>query len=421
MAERIGLVNATIFDGTGRDPYGPATLVIEGNRIMSVGPTDQISVPREAQVFDMSGHTVMPGLIDAHTHLHLIEATFWGGSSQFPGATYAYLVARNIERTLLHGFTTIRDAGGLDPSFKFAKNRGLFKGPRMYISCSSLSQTGGHSDFRNRHERGCPAAGHPLEPPPGVCDGVDQVRQVAREQLRSGADQIKIMAGGGAASPTDLLDTPQFTVEEIAAAVYEARAVKKSVMAHVYVPEGIKNCAKAGVHSIEHGNFIDEESAFIMKEQGMYLVPTLSAYELLSRYGRGQGVPEPTMEKLEVAKGAAEQGLEIGLATGLRIGSGSDIYGPNGDMKGLEIALKASVMGSTNALVSATRTNADMIGMGDELGTLEPGKLADLIAVHGDPVTDVSVLQDEQKIAMVFLDGQQVKGPGYNWRFAVGN
>ena len=261
MGETIVFQNANIIDCTGKDPYN-GTVVVSGNRISYVGPVDQASIPRGSKVVDMAGKSLLPGLIDAHTHIAIVDTRFFAQNVDYPGAIYPYAVAQNLKSTLQHGFTTIRDAGGCDWSFKVAVERGMIPGPRMFISCAFLSQTGGHGDFRERHDRDPHESYHSIMPTPAICDGVDQVRQAAREQLRTGADQIKIMAGGGAASPTDPLDATQFTFEEIAAAVYEASVVKKPVMAHVYIPEGIKNCANAGVRSIEHGNFLDEEIAF---------------------------------------------------------------------------------------------------------------------------------------------------------------
>lgn len=413
MTESIVFQNATIFDSTGRDPYGPGTVVVSEGRIQAVGPASQVTAPRDARVIDLGGKTVMPGLIDAHAHVGFVEQEFAVNTeNRHPGAIYAYTVAAHIKATLMHGFTTIRDAFGCDWTFKLAVERGIIEGPRMFVANSALSQTGGHADMRQRHDRSEPRRWHPLMPPAAIGDGVAEVRNMAREQLRTGADHLKIMAGGGAASPTDPLDAPQFTVEELSAAVYEAAAVKKPVMAHVYVPEGIKNCVEAGIRSIEHGNFLDEESAFMMRERGTFLVPTLTVYELVSRHGREQGVAEGTIEKISFAKGAAPQSVEIAMAAGVSIGSGSDVYGPNGNRKALELELKAAVMGSVKSLISATQTNAELLGMGSEIGTLEPGKLADLIVVDGNPVDDITLLQDETKITIVMQSGRLVKESG---------
>ena len=410
MAETLVLQNAIIFDSTGADPYGPGTVVISGDRITAVGPSSQVAVPRDATIIDASNHTVMPGLIDAHTHVGTVDNSFGANyEDNHPGAIYAFSVARVLRETLMAGFTTIRDAGGCDYSFKLAVQSGTIPGPRIFTSQAYISQTGGHGDMRQRHDRGEPRAGHRLQPRPSICDGVPQVRQAAREQLRTGADQLKVMAGGGAASPTDPLDSPQFTVEEIAAAVYEARAVKKKVMAHVYVPEGIKNCVEAGVHSIEHGNFLDEEGASLMKENDMYLVPTLTVYELIAERGREQGISELTIEKINFARGAGRQSVEIAMTAGVNIASGADLFGQNYGLKAVEMALKADIMGPVASLVSATRTNAELLGRSDDIGTLEPGKLADLIMVRGNPVDDITILQDADNIPLVIQAGRVVK------------
>ena len=415
MAETIVLQNATIFDSTGREPYGPGTVVIEGDRIAAVGPSGQISVPRDATVVDSGGRTIMPGLIDAHTHVGTVDNSFGSNfEDNHPGAVYAFSVARVLRDTLLAGFTTIRDAGGCDHSFKVAVQSGIILGPRIFTSQSFISQTGGHGDSRQRHDCADPRPGHRLAPRPAIADGVPEVRRAAREQLRTGADQIKIMAGGGAASPTDPLDSPQYTVEELAAAVYEARAVKKRVMAHVYVPEGIKNCVQAGVRSIEHGNFLDEESASLMREHGMYLVPTLTVYDLIAERGREQGISEVTIEKINQARGAGPQSVEIAMAAGVNIASGADLFGENSGLKAVELEHKAKVMGPIASLVSATRTNAELLERSHEIGTLEPGKLADLIMVNGNPVDDITILQDAANIPLVMQEGRVVKweGPG---------
>ena len=402
--------DATILDCTGRDPIVGGAVVVSGERIEAVGRGDQISVPRDARVVDLGGKTLMPGLIDAHAHMALVEAKISGFEALHPGAVYAFSVARNIENTLMQGYTTIRDAGGCDWSFKLAVERGLIKGPRMFVSNGVISQTGGHGDHRQRHNRGDPHQEHPLMAPASIADGVDQVRLAAREQLRTGADQIKVMAGGGAASPTDAVDDPQYTVEELAAAVYEARAVKKYVLAHVYVPQGIKNCVEAGVRSIEHGNFLDEESASLMKEHGVFLVPTLAIFELVSRHGREYGAPESMIEKINGIRDVGPQSLEIAKAIGLKIGSGSDVFGPYAVSRALSLELQAAVLGAMGSIISATRTNAELLGVADDIGTLEPGKLADLIVIDGDPLADISILQDEENVNLVMQSGRVVKG-----------
>ena len=215
-------------------------------------------------------------------------------------------------------------------------------------------------------------------------------------------------------SPTDALDVPQFTVEELAAAVYEAKAVKKYVMAHVFTPEGINNCAQAGVASVEHGTFLDEESAAMMRQQGMYLVPTLSIVKLISQRVEEGGLPDFVAEKLPLVRESAPEAVRIAMEAGVAIASGSDVYGPNAPNRAWEIELKAQIMGPMAAIISATKTNAQLLGMQDHLGTLEAGKIADLIAVSGNPLEDVSLLKEAAKVKMVVQGGLVVKGDQLN-------
>ena len=414
MADTVVLTNANIIDCTGRDPISRGAVVIENGRIQSIGPMDQLSSPRDANVIDLGGKTVLPGLIDAHAHVAMVEDNARENTANnHPGAVYAYSVAQAMETTLIHGFTTVRDAGGCDWSFKLAQERGMIKGPRTFVSGMYTSQTGGHGDFRPRHDRTDPCAQwHPVMPPAAVCDGEAEVRRTARDLLRTGADQIKAMAGGGAASPTSLIDAPQFTVEELAAIVYEAGVVRKPVMAHVYVPEGIKNCVETGVTTIEHGNFLDEECAFLMKEHGMFLVPTLAVYELRSNPAPELNIPDYVVEKLNYVKDAGPQSVEIANSVGVKIGSGSDCGGSLQARKAVELELQARVTGPMQALISATAVNAQLMGLGDQIGTLEPGKLADLIVVDGDPLADIRILQDEKKIPLIMQSGRIVKNNG---------
>ena len=408
--DTYALCNANIIDCTGRDPIAGGTLVVSGDRIQDVGAANSVSIPRDARMVDVGGRTVMPGLMDAHAHMALLEAKIAEYEDKHPGAVFAYSVARNIKNTLMQGYTTIRDTGGCDWSFKESVERGMIPGPRMFVSNGPISQTGGHGDHRLRHDRRSEHHDHPLMAGSAIADGADQVRFATRWQLRTGADQIKIMAGGGAASPTDAVEDPQYTVEELAAAVYEARAVRKYVCAHVYVPEGIMNCVKAGVRSIEHGNFMDEESASLMKESDVFLVPTLAIFEMSSRYGRKNGAPESMLQKINAVRDVGAQSLEIAQSVGLKIGSGSDVFGPYAEGRALSLELQAGVLGPMESLICATRNNAELFGIVDEVGTLEAGKLADVIIVDGDPLEDIRILQDQDNVKVVLQSGRVVKG-----------
>ena len=242
-----------------------------------------------------------------------------------------------------------------------------------------------------------------------LCDSPGQVRRAARDQLRRGATQIKVMASGGAMSPTDELEHAQFTVEELAAAVHEARAVGSYVMAHAYGPQAIANALEAGVASIEHGNLLDEATAAAMKRRGAWLVPTLITYELIDSPDPGERLTPDNLRKTRQAKERSEEAVRIALDAGVPIGSGSDLLGAMQPYKTKEFALKARVMGNMAALVSATAANARLFRMDDRIGTVEEGKLADLIAVQGNPVDDITVLEAPDNVKLVMKEGAVLK------------
>src|SRR5947209_15835017 len=264
-------------------------VVVEDGLIRRIGTASGPAAPREARVIDCQGRTLMPGLLDAHVHLALLDLDP-AAEAAIPPAVLALRIKNEIEATLEAGFTTVRDAGGLDWGFKQAVRLGLIRGPRMFISGAFISQTGGHGDHRARTDRGTFPVIPGLTSESILADGADEVRRAAREVLRRGADQVKVMASGGAASPSDELDHVQFSVDELAAAVDVAGAVGSYVLAHAYGPRAIQNCLKAGVRSIEHGNFLDEETAEqMLRKSDTFLIPTVITYELMSRLQPGDG------------------------------------------------------------------------------------------------------------------------------------
>jgi imidazolonepropionase-like amidohydrolase len=235
------------------------------------------------------------------------------------------------------------------------------------------------------------------------------VRRAVRNQLRRGADQIKIMAGGGVASPTDPLESVQYQPDELRAAVAEAQAAGTYVLAHAYTPESIRAAVEAGVRSIEHGNLIDDATADLMAARGTFLVPTFVTYEKLHEHGRERGLTTAQLDKLDLVLGSGLDGLRRAHQAGVRIGSGSDLLGDLARYKARELAIKASVIGNDAALVATTRTNAELIGIADEVGTVEPGKRADLLVVDGDPLADIGVLQDQDNLVAIVKAGEIYK------------
>ena len=401
--------NATLLDCTGADPAPRSTVTVDDRRILRVLRGGDAPVPRDARMIDCGGRTLMPGLTDAHVHAAIVETDPAKARGEAP-ATLALRIARVLEETLDAGFTTIRDAFGLDWGFAQATERGLVRGPRILFMGSCLSQTGGHGDWREPHHAHAPVEGIPgLAAMPRICDSPDEMRRAAREILRTGAHGIKLMAAGGCMSPTDEIDHTQFTVEEMAAACYEATTVGKPTLAHVYTPKSILNALAAGVRSIEHGNFLDEESAAAMWRAGAFFVPTLTTYEAISTYGAAQGIPQKMLDKIARARAGGARSLEVARAAGLPICSGSDVLAAMQPLKTMELSLKAAVLGAHDAILSATRTNAALFGLADEIGTVEEGKRADLIVVDGQPLDDVACLQDARNVRVVMRDGQVTK------------
>ena len=404
------LTNAVLIDCAGEEPRERASVVVEGERIAEVRLGDSGAASGHDAVVDCSGMTLMPGLTDAHVHIGAVDVNILDQHREHPSNLVALMMGRILEDTLQQGFTTVRDAGGADWSFKAAVERGIVEGPRLLVSDRPLSQTGGHGDWRRSTETQspeifCPTAGMRSV----VCDGADEVRRAAREQLRLGADQIKVMASGGAMSPADELSATQYALEELRAAVEEAEAARTYVMAHAYNDESVRNCLESGVRSIEHGNLIDEETARLMAETGAYLVPTLVTYEALSEEGRDYGVPGDVIRKIDEARALGIRALRFAYEAGVRIASGSDLLGPLQDRKARELAIKTEVMSPMESLVSATRTNAELFGMEDEIGTVEEGKLADLLVVEGNPLEDMAVLQKKGNLKLIMKGGKIVK------------
>ena len=401
--------HATVLDCTGRDPQRDARVVVEDGRIRRIGANSGPGGPKDARVIDCQGRTLMPGLLDAHVHLALIDLDA-AAEAALPPAVLALRIKNVIEATLDAGFTTVRDAGGLDWGFKEAIRLGLIRGPRIFISGAFISQTGGHGDHRAQTSRASFPVVPGLSSETILADGADSVRRAAREVLRRGADQVKVMASGGAASPTDELDHVQFSVPELAAAVDVAGAVGTYVLAHAYGPGAIQNCVKAGVRSIEHGNFLDETTADqMLAATDVFLVPTVITYELLAAREAGGGWTPDMVRMIRQGLSGDYDFLGLAYEKGLRIGSGSDVLADMQGEKGKEIACQARVMGAMNAIIAATRTNAALMRIEKEVGTVEEGKRADLIVLDRDPLEDPEVFADPHHVRMVMRGGDVVK------------
>lgn len=362
-----------------------------------------------ARVVDLGGRVLMPGLIDCHVHIHpLILPTT---PTMLPSLINAHAMV-TLEGMLMRGFTTVRDAGGADAGHRQAVERGLVKGPRLFVAGRAISQTGGHGDPRtssNQFEP-CPCASYL----PGfglgrLADGVPEVRKAVRDELRQGADQIKLMAGGGVTSQSDPIDQLQYADEEMAAVVDEATRSHTYVMAHVYTAEGIRRCIEHGVRTIEHGNLIDEATAKFAAEAGAYMVPNLICYDNLGKRGLELGYTADSMAKLSDVAEAAERSLDIADRAGLKLAYGTDIS-RSPELQSDEFLLRAAVQKPADIIRSATVIGAEVVRMPGKLGVVAAGASADLLAIDGDPLEDLSVLTGDGKdMAMIMKQGVFVK------------
>ena len=401
------LRGATLIDGTGRDPVNDASVVIDGDRIIAADEHSSNGKAR-GDVVDVGGLTLLPGLIDAHSHLGIVNLT----DGRAPAAVTAARIFRNCELALDAGFTTVRDVGGIDGGVAQAVALGLIPGPTILPSGPILCQTGGHGDEsppfalgHHVHDHGLPGLTEMGKP----CDGPEEVRVAARDVLRRGATQIKVCVSGGVLSFTDRMEDAQFTVEELKAAVAEADARDTYVTAHAHNTKGIRNGLAAGVACFEHGTFLDAETAAAMAEAGAYLVTTFAVTRVLAENADAWGIPPELLPRMNGVEDAMARSLKLAREAGVVVGSGSDILGPEQDRRGLEITIRAELEDPMQAIVATTATNAQILRRADDIGTVEVGKRADIVAFDGNPLTDPKLFDDPSKVVLVIKDGQIVK------------
>ena len=397
-ASDLTVINATVIDGLGNAPVRGGVRVRDG-RITEVGP--QVRAAAAEQVLDADGASVLPGLIDAHCHAF---ATYLTGTEGIPMTYVGIHGARRLSAALRRGFTTVRDPAGGDPAFARAGREGLYASPRYLYTGDPLSQTGGHGDPRAPESSACL---HSSE----VVDGVDAVRAAARERFRQGAHAIKMMTSGGVISPSDPIAVPQYSAEEIRAVVDEANRRGSYVIAHSYSAESVRHSVINGVRSIEHGNLIDAATAELMAEHDAFLVPTLAAYDAMSRRAAALGLPEVSMRKNAEVLDAGQQAIELARDAGVRVGFGSDLMGDleNEQLNGLR--LQSAVLGVLETIRSATSVNADLIQR-DDLGRLTPGAVGDLLILSGDVLDEPQLLFDDTRPRTVVRSGMIMVEPG---------
>jgi imidazolonepropionase-like amidohydrolase len=404
---RTAVINARVFDSVRGVLQDAGTIVIEGETIVEV--TQEPRSLGDAQLIDAAGRVVLPGLIDAHVHVTAVTHDIVRLSSTPPSLITAQSKGV-MEGMLQRGFTSVRDAAGADFGLQEAVQQGLLQGPRLFIAGWPITQTGGHADSRPKgtREMFCTCAGLGLFG--AIADGVGEVRRAVREQVRNGANQIKVMAGGGIASPTDPIDGTQYSMEELRAIVEEAQAANLYVMAHAYSPRAVTRAVQAGVRSIEHGNLIDEATARLMKQEGVWLVPTLATYAALDAEGQKLGWSAQMMEKLARVRAKGIESIQIAKAHGVSMALGTDLLGAMHPRQNEEFALRAGALSPVEILQSATISAARLMGQEGRIGALMRGAFADLLIVQGDPTRDASVLsRPDAAIKLVMKAGAVVR------------
>lgn len=404
--------NGTVIDGNGGDPITNGAILLQDNKIRAVGRKASISLPdSDIQMIDAKGGTILPGLIDTHVHLMLEEVNMMQQLTT-PFSYNFYKAVGNMERTVLAGITSVRDAGGADLGTKQAVENGLVLGPRMQISIAILTITGGHGDGWLPSGADFGLFSEYPGMPNGRCDGVEEVRQKVREVLRAGAEIIKVCATGGVLSPTDHPEFTQFTQEELEVMVQEAafrRGVK--VMAHAQGAEGIKNAVRAGIHSIEHGIYLDEEAIELMLAHGTFLVPTLLAPLSVVEIAEEKGtMPEWGVRKAKETIEIHSESISRAYQAGVKIAMGTDAGVMAHGTNLRELALMCNIgMSPMESIVATTKLAAECLGWQDRVGTLTVGKLADVIVSKVDPLQNMQALTDGEQIGLVVKDGRIIK------------
>ena len=403
MASSVLFKNMELLDPRWDSARGGYQVLVEGETIKEV--SDKPISAAKAQVVDCGKRTLMPGLIDCHVHVMLSEVNI----RALEAIPLTLMTARSAElmRGMIdRGFTTVRDTGGADWGLKTAVDTGLLAGPRLFISGRAIGPTGGHSDSRRRTDYGtscgcCNAMVHGM----AIADGADEVRKTVREQMRQGADHIKLMCSGGVASPYDPIDSLQFTVEEITAAVEEAHAFGRYTLAHAYTPEAITRAVSCGVRTIEHGNLIDAASAKLMAKKGAYMVANLVTYFAMRERAAEFGMTRDMLDKNEMVIDGGLKSLEICKKAGVKVGYGSDLLGQLHYEQSKEFIFRREVHTPLEVIRQATLVGAEIVRMEGKLGVVEPGAFADLILVDGDPVKKLELFLDEGAHLPVIMKG----------------
>ena len=398
--------NVRLVDGLADRPR-PVELLVEEGTVREL--SERAIVSPNADVVDGAGRVVMPGLIDAHVHV-VAGTPDLALNALLPDSLVAAR-AGGIMRGMLHrGFTTVRDVGGADWGLKQAQAEGAITGPRLVISGKALSQTGGHTDSRGRFDRRDRSYfDRQLGSLGRLVDGVPEVRRACREEIKEGADFIKVMANGGVSSPTDPIVFLGFSREELAAAVEEAGNADTYVSAHLYTDDAIRRAVELGVYSIEHANLVEPATARMIAERGFVCVPTLVTFEALKEEGASLGLPSVSVAKVDDVRLAGLRSLDILQSAGVTMAYGTDLLGAMHRHQSREFAIRGQVLPAQEVIASALGVAGRLLRMEERIGILEPGAYADLLLLDGDPLSDLKVLADPARMPVIMQGGHFVR------------
>lgn len=400
--------NGTLIDGTGKPPVNDEVILIKDDIIEYIGPEDSLKLPNaKIKKIDADGGFLLPGFIDSH--LHLMANGFHMEDNMYnPLSLFFYNGVENMRRTVNAGVTTVRDCGLADYGVKMAVEKGLIKGPRMQISISPLSITGGHFDFwlKSGFDMKISYPGYP----DSICDGVEDVRRKVREVMRAGAEVIKVMATGGVISANDSPEHPQFSQEEFRIIIEEARTRKLKTMAHAHGAEGIKNAVKAGIDSVEHGTYLDKEAIEMILEREVYLIPTLITQKYNRIKAESGALAEYSVKDALRIESIHRRNMEKAYKAGVTMAMGTDCGVIEHGVNLQELGLLCEVgMTPMEAIMSGTKVAAECLGWQDKIGTLEAGKLADIVVSKTDPLSNINSLGNPDNIKLVLKDGRIIK------------
>ena len=395
--------NARILDGRSDEGEHDRFVRVADGLVAEV--SDRPIADSQARRIDLRGHTLMPGLIDCHVHVVTVFEDA-AASAALPDSLVALHAARSLKDMLLRGFTTVRDAGGADIGLQQAVEQGLIDGPRLVICGKALAQTGGHVDYRKPYDTGEASQNARLGSTTLVCDGVDACRLAARDELRRGAQFVKVMADGGAASSRFPMGHLAFSIDEMKAFVEEAENAETYVCGHLYSDRSIRRAVECGVLSVEHATMITPDTARMMKEKGAVACPTISSYEAQLKEAKALNLSADTVAKLEYVTRKSPESLAILRKAGVRMAYGTDLLGPLMKYQADEFVIRGRTLPAIEVIRSATSDAAALLRMTGKVGTVAAGAYADLIVLDGDPLADLSIFTDQSRMPVVMKGGR---------------